>query len=63
MEKKRYSIHLADEAPRLGSGERVVIAQVGRVWVYATREIGTMNRARIRRSVWDALAKREIETL
>lgn len=56
MTPQRYQIHFHDEAPRIGSGRRIVTARVGRKWVYLKT---TAARARIRRSIWITLAPKE----
>ncbi len=60
MKAQRYEITLCDEAPALGSGQRVVLAIVGTKWVRAKNEVGERSFSRLRRDVWDALAPRLI---
>lgn len=60
MVEARYEIYLMDEAPGLGSGKRVVVAQVGRVWVRARNEIGEHHYTRIKLSVWETFNPRLI---
>ena len=37
---KRYEIILGDQAPRIGSGLRIVYVQEKRKWAYMTRHVG-----------------------
>ncbi len=60
MIPERYEVWLMDEAPKLGSGQRIVVAEVGRKWVYARNEVGDHSRAKIMRAVWDTLNPRKV---
>lgn len=56
-----YLIHLHDEVPRLGSGRRLVIVDtVGHKWVKLVNPTN-MERVRIKRKTWNALASRAVE--
>lgn len=53
-----FHVHLNNEIPRVGSGERLVEADVGTKWVRVrrhTRYAKTAHTSRLRRSAWDAL--------
>lgn len=55
MTPKRFPLVLHDELqPIVGSGHRLVWAQVGRKWVYV-RETMHTHRKRIKRDLWDTL--------
>ena len=60
MIEQRYEVTLMDQAPRLGSGRRVVVALVGHKWVRARNEVGKHNYTRIRRTIWDVLKPRQL---
>jgi hypothetical protein len=49
----RITLHLNDEAPRIGSGVRTVDAHVGSKWVRLTTPIGKTQR--IRRKTFDEI--------
>ena len=49
-----YHLHLADELPRIGSGHRLVYANVGRKWVRVRARNGE-GRCRVLRSLWNVL--------
>lgn len=49
---KKYKVHLMDEMPRIGSGQRIVEARVGRKWVHV--RFGK-KRARTTRNRWNEL--------
>lgn len=61
MIEERYEVHLMDEAPALGSGQRIVVALVGHKWVRARNEVGSPNFTRLRRTVWDDLKPRLVK--
>lgn len=44
-------VYFFDEAPRIGSGWRIVIAKQGRKWVRVT-EVSTGRAARIETAIW-----------
>jgi len=46
-------LFLKDELPRIGSGRRIVDAEVGHVWVTVRGKVRGVQR--IRRSEWDEL--------
>jgi len=53
---KNYRIHAKDEVTRVGSGHRVVLAQVGRKWVRVKSRVDPAARAqRIPVRVWDCI--------
>lgn len=55
-EARKFHVYFEDEAPRLGSGWRIVLAAIGHKWVrlrVPNAERGT----RIKRPVWDKLRK------
>ena len=60
MIAERYEVTLMDQAPRLGSGQRVVVAKIGWKWVKARNEVGDHQFTKMRRSVWDTLRPRQI---
>ena len=60
MTGERYEVTLMDQAPGLGSGQRVVVAQVGWKWVRARNEVGDQQYTKILRTVWDTLRPRQI---
>lgn len=51
----RLRIHLHDEAPRIGSGLRIVTVVVGHKWVRIVDGIG--NRAKLPKSIWASIAR------
>jgi hypothetical protein len=55
----RLRIHLLDEAPRIGSGLRIVTALVGHKWVRITDSVG--NRAKLTKAVWASIARSGVE--
>lgn len=58
---KLFRVHLQDEIPGIGQGERLVEAQVGRKWAYVRRHPVRMNRKhRVRLATWQALNPEEI---
>ena len=59
MKAQRFSIHLQDEVPNLGSGLRVVVALVGHKGVRARNELAPQF-TRVKRAVWDTLHPRLI---
>lgn len=59
MKAIRTRINLDDDFPRIGSGERGVLIEIGRKWVYVT-EISTGIRCRARYS-WFEKAERHIK--
>ena len=60
MNWRVFKVHLNDEIPLVGAGQRLVEAQVGHKWVYVRRHPARINRkSRIRRALWDALEPKE----
>lgn len=58
-----FNVTLKDEIPRVGSGERLVEAEVGTKWVRVrkhTRYAETAHTSRLRRASWDALNPQEV---
>ena len=49
-----FTVHLMDEMPAIGSGQRTVFARVGRKWVRVQSECGR-HRVRLRRPTWERL--------
>jgi hypothetical protein len=58
MIRKRYTVHLNGEVPVLGSGRRVVEAEVGYKWVRVWKP-GKERAKKIRRNVWDLICIEE----
>ena len=55
-----YRLHLKDEAPRIGSGWRVVnLVRLGPKWATVRSAYGPVVGKRFRRSVWDRLTKED----
>ena len=53
-----YSLYLKDEAPRIGSGWRVVnLVRLGPKWATVKSAYGPRVTKKFRRSVWDRLTK------
>ena len=53
-----YHIYLKDEAPRIGSGWRVVnLVRLGPKWATVKSAYGPRVTKKFRRSVWDRLTK------
>ena len=53
-----YRLHLKDEAPRIGSGWRVVnLVRLGPKWATVKSAYGPRVTKKFRRSVWDRLTK------
>ena len=55
-----FHVHLNDEIPRVGSGERHVEADVGKKWVYVRRHTnyagkGGLRKSRLTVAHWNAL--------
>ena len=53
-----HTIRVANELPRIGSGDRMVSVQVGRKWVYVTEvhwKPEFAAKQRIAKSVWDKI--------
>jgi hypothetical protein len=50
----RMRLYLHDEAPRLGSGWRIVTALIGRKWV---RIATTKRRTKITRKLWQEISR------
>lgn len=64
MNKKitqRLMVQFEDEAPRIGSGWRLLTVEIGWKWVRLINKSAN-KRARIKREVFDRLNKREIPT-
>ena len=55
---KRVKLNLADEAPSIGSGFRIVWAKVGKKWVYLCDNRG--KRGRLRRDTYNRLKVRDV---
>ena len=56
-----YRLHLKDEAPRIGSGWRVVnLVRIGPKWATVKAAYGSLVTKKFRRSVWDGLTKEEV---
>lgn len=53
MQDTRLRVRFDDEAPRIGSGWRIVHAKVGRKIVHVSDEHG--NRARFLKKAWDKI--------
>ena len=58
MTEAKFSVHLQDEIPKIGSGRRILSARVGRKWVYV-RDL--YHKARVKRSLWDSLNPSALE--
>lgn len=59
MDRKRVRVLLHDEAPRIGSGWRIVEVEVGRKWVRLKVPGGA--RTRLRRSIWEPIGAGAVE--
>ena len=52
----QYIVHLHDEAPKIGSGVRIVEAiSIGWKWVRIKSPCNTKSATKLRRSVWDSI--------
>lgn len=54
MEASRMRVCFNDDAPRIGSGWRIIIAKIGRKIVHVADQHG--NRAKFSREVWKRIA-------
>jgi hypothetical protein len=61
MEWKHYRIHAHDEVPRVGSGHRTVLAQVGRKWVRVKSRVDPAAWSqKIKVLTWKTIVKEEV---
>lgn len=66
MAWKVFRVHLNDEIPRVGSGERLVEADVGRKWVRVRRHsrfADTAHSSRLGVNAWEALKPVPVDVL
>lgn len=58
--RARRLVYFEDEAPSIGSGWRLIEAQIGYKWVYV-KELNAKRRSKLKRKTWDQIARREYE--
>ncbi len=54
--KQGLRVRFEDEAPRIGSGWRIVIPKIGRKWVHIV-EVSTGRGARLKLATWATMTK------